>query len=153
MSSDIPITTEHKVLFISDPAWKELIRIAVERGYFTQKEGEDYKVRGMHTLIRDLMSQRKLFDTRPDYIKETDNEHREQRYATDWQRFRPRRKRTVKVTNDTLIQACAHAHVLGISAPPDEHILGAPDFFEGTKNLSILLEAFGTGWLADHEHE
>lgn len=147
------VVDQHRILFISDESWERLITIATERNYVPQKLDDNGRPRGMHRFIHDLMDAPKLFDTRPDIVKADDTTREQARYAPEWIKYRPRRKRRVKVTNHTLVQACSHAYMLRISFPECERMLGAPDIFEGTKCLSVILEAFGAEWISDHVSE
>lgn len=141
-------SSQHRVVFVSDEAWARIVNVATDRGYIAYKETDNCRLRGIHVFVRDLL-QSTLRDARPDYIREQDATLKLAGYAGEWKKYAPRRKRKIKVTDDTLIDASVQALILGIATKLPNTLLGAPATTEGTRCLSMILEAYGTGWITD----
>lgn len=132
-----------RVLYISDDAWQRLHDLATEAGY---KKRTTTKQSGFSDYVAFLL--RKPFtDTRPDDVRVQDDDMIACGMAPEWQLHTPRRRRNVKVTTDTLVQASIEAYRLHIASGPDTTYAYQPTVFNSVGCLARILEAYGTGWL------
>lgn len=129
-------------LFVSDEAWQHLVSMAKDSEYIRHTAKN---VAGMDAFIEYIILNTELQDSRPQDIKEQDEFMTEVGMAPEWIKYTPRKRRSIRVSNNTLIQACLAAHNLGITSVKPR--VGSPTPFDGNKCLSILLEAIGTGWI------
>lgn len=132
-----------RVLHISDEAWQCLHETSTELGYDKRTSKHHH---GFCDFIAFVLRKR-LLDNRPDDIKAQDEELLAADIMPEWYIHTPRMRRSVRVTNDTLVQASIQAYRLGIACEPHVKRMFQPTVLDSVACLSRILEALGTGWL------
>lgn len=140
----IEASSRVQTLFISDPAYDTLVRMARMSG---KVNPDNYtNARGMSTFIEFLMGCQ-MRDARSPDIREVDSMLLEAGMAPEWRLYSPRVRRRIKLTEQALTEATAHCLALGIAYPPAKGISGAPTIHNRAQCMSALLEAIGTEWV------
>jgi len=130
-------------LYVSDEAYDELYKQARYRGLVA---ADAVGTRSLHRYIEWLM-QHPLEDVRPQSIRDADTDMLEQGMSPEWRMYGPRRRHKITLTDDTIVQACAWAVLLGIAYAPARRVTGAPTFLDAAQCVAAVLEAIGTGWI------
>jgi hypothetical protein len=130
-----------RVLYVSDEAYGELTMQARMLGFV---HGET--ARGLADYVAFLMTCT-MTDARPPDVAELDTVLLNEHTSPEWRMHEPRLRRKLKLTDDTLTLAAAHALSLGIAYPRSMGIEGAPCITDTTACVSALLEAIGTEWV------
>jgi hypothetical protein len=132
-----------RTLFISDEAYARLNKLAQEAGFINK---DNVVSRGIARYITHIMRNSNLLrDTRPDHVRDNDEDMIGAGIMPEWTQYAPRKRRCIALNDITLTRACAAAYLLHITSV--HKLEGAPDMFSGRQCLSILLEAIGTDWI------
>lgn len=134
-----------RTLYISDPAYEELVRQARQAGYITRSTAN-----GLSRYLQWLLTNCVFDDTRPEAVKALDTDMLSAHMAPEWRLHSPRLPRQVCLSNAALTNAAVQAAALGMAFAPVKRLLGAPTFYDDVQCAGILLEALGTSWVKEH---
>lgn len=134
-----------RTLYISDPAYAELVRQARQAGYITSST-----TNRLSQYLQWLLTNCVFDDTRPEAVKALDADMIAAYMAPEWRLHSPRLPRQVCLSNEALSNAAVQAATLGMAFHPAKRMLGAPTFFDDVQCAAILLEALGTSWVQEH---
>lgn len=137
-------TSKSYTLYISDEAYDTLCEQARLAGHIHPSNYTNSK--GIRHYVEWLVRQR-LIDNRPPYIRETDQEMLNEGMSPEWRLYGPRRRRTMVLTDATLVDASKWAMLLGIAYTPHRRIIGAPTYLDGAQCVAAILEAIGSNWI------
>jgi hypothetical protein len=134
-----------RTLYISDPAYLELVRRARVHGDVKSSANI-----GMSKYLEWLLLHHDFRDTRPEDVRALDVDMLSAFVAPEWRLHSPRLARHVSLSYEALAKASVWATMLGMAYAPAKRIVGAPTFYDDVLCAAVLLEALGTGWVEAH---
>ena len=131
-----------RTLYISDPAFNELVRRARIAADIQGKSNI-----GLSQYVERILMHSHFIDARPPDVRAQDAGMLSVFMAPEWRLHSPRLPRHIGLSNDALVRATTYAVALGMAFSPSKRILGAPTYFDDVHCAAVLLEALGTGWV------
>lgn len=141
----MPTKVQRRALtvYVSDEAYDELYKHARQRELIP---ADAVGTQSLYKYVEWLVAL-PLVDARPESVRSSDTDMVSMGMSPEWRIYGPRRRHKITLTDDAIVQACAHAVRLGMAFAPSQRLIGAPTFMDADQCVAALMEAVGTGWI------